>query len=232
MRETGSRPLKATGVAALALALAAAFPARAQQGSMMRLGLAASGVVQAILVADGARVEAGAVILRLDCRAIEAEIRLRQANLAAARALSDKARNGPRPVELAIGLAAVGVAQARADEAEASFRRLSQLVEGVSVTRAQLLQSRREARVTAAQLEDAQKRFELLKAGTRSEEISETEARAAAAEASLAEAGVRLDQCALRAPVAGHVRLLATLGQFVSTAAPATLAELAAEPLR
>jgi multidrug efflux pump subunit AcrA (membrane-fusion protein) len=78
--------------AALLLSLACAAPhayaqvAPAGRGKAMPLGVAASGVVQKVLVADGAHVEAGQLLLQLDCRPLEAEIRLRAANRAAAQA--------------------------------------------------------------------------------------------------------------------------------------------------
>jgi pyruvate/2-oxoglutarate dehydrogenase complex dihydrolipoamide acyltransferase (E2) component len=140
-----------TMAVALLPLLAGAPGAHAQgPGKAMPLGVAASGVVQKILVADGAHVEAGQVLLQLDCRVLEAEIRVRAANRAAAQAAYERARNGTRPDEIAIGQANVGVALARAQEAEAAYGRLTALTEGVTVTRAQILQDQRDARVTAA----------------------------------------------------------------------------------
>jgi multidrug resistance efflux pump len=223
-----------TRTAAFALLIASAAPTFAQNAApgVLKLGLPASAVIKEISVADGAHVDAGAILLKLDCRLVEEEIKLRTANLEAARAVHDKARNGARADEIAIGLANVGVAAARAEEADAAFRRLSQLAEGVAITRAQLLQARREARVTAAQLEDAQKRLALLRAGTRSEEIMESSAKQEAAEASLGAAKVQLDQCALKAPAPGRVKFVATLGQFISAAVPVTLVELTPDSMR
>jgi multidrug resistance efflux pump len=195
-------------------------------GRVLSLGIAASGVVAKLLVADGAHVDAGQIVLQLDCRPLEAEIKLRTADREAAEAAYERTKNGPRIDEIAIGEANVGVAQARAEEAQAAYARLLAMTEGVSVTRAQLLEGRRDARVTAAQLDDARKRLALLQAGSREEDIAESLARrdAAAAELELAEA--RLEQCSLRAPAAGTVQLVATLGEFVSIAIPTTLARL------
>ena len=55
--------------------------------------------------------------------------------------------------------------------------------EGVSITRAQILLAERDARVSAAQLQEAWARLALLKAGSRIEEIREAEARRDAAAA-------------------------------------------------
>jgi HlyD family secretion protein len=195
-------------------------------GRALRLGVNASGVIDKILVADGAHVEAGQILLEIDCRPLEAEIRLRAADLAAAQAAFERARNGSRLDEIAIGEANVGVAQARAEEAQDAFARLTALTEGVTVTRAQILETRRDARVTAAQLDDARKRLALLQAGSRAEDIAEALAKRDAAAASLAEGQAQRDQCSVRAPMAGTVQVLATPGQFVSTAVPETLVRL------
>ena len=207
--------------------LLSASPAAAQsRGKILQLGVAVSGVVAQIAVADGAHVDAGQVIIQIDCRPLESEIKSRDAGLAGANAAFQRTRDGSRPDEIAIGEANVGVAAARAEEAAAAFSRLSALTEGVSITRAALLQARRDARVTAAQLEDAKKRLALLQAGSRAEDITEASAKRDAAAAALDEAKAQLDQCAVRAPVAGTVKIIATLGQFFSVMAPATLAQL------
>jgi len=220
------------GVAAILLFLAAPLQARAQSpgnGPPLSLGVAVSGLVGKILVADGAHVTAGQTILEIDCRPLEADVKVRAANAAAAKAAYERAKNGSRPDEITIGEANVGVAQARSEEATDAYARLKALTEGVSVTRAQLLEGRREARVTAAQLDDAKKRLALLVAGSRQEDIAEALARHDAAAALLEEGQAQLDQCSLKAPVAGVVQVVANVGQFVSTAVPATLARLAPE---
>jgi multidrug efflux pump subunit AcrA (membrane-fusion protein) len=206
-------------------------PARppATGNRVLLLGVSASGLVQKILVADGNHVNAGQVLLQIDCRPLEEEIKLRAAGLAAAQAAFERTRNGPRPEEIEIGEANLGVAQARADEAHDAFGRATALTQGVTITRAQLLEVQRDARVTAAQLEDARKKLALLKAGSRQEDIAESAARHDEAAAGLAEAKARLDQCSIRAPVSGVVQVTATLGQFVSAFVPTTLLQLTAD---
>jgi multidrug resistance efflux pump len=190
------------------------------------LGVSVRALVASVLVADGAHVAAGEVILKMDCRPLEQEIKVRAADLAAAQAVYERVRNGPRPDEIVIGEANVGVAQARSEEAEDAYARLKALTEGVTVTRAQLLEVRRDARISSAQLNDAQKRLALLRAGSRAEDVAEAQARRDSAEAQLSLVQAQLDQCALRAPVSGVVELRATPGQFVSDAVPTALAIL------
>ena len=198
--------------------------------SGLPLGIAVSGLVGRLLVANGAHVEAGDPILQMDCRPQEQQIKVRAADLSAAEAAFERVRNGPRPDEIAIGEANLGVAQARAEEAEDAYARLKGLTEGVSVTRAQLLESRRDARISDAQLNDAQKRLALLHAGSRQEDVAEALARRDSAAAQLSFAQAQLDQCTLRAPIAGAVELLATPGQFISDMTPTTLAILRPNP--
>jgi multidrug resistance efflux pump len=212
---------------ALSLTVSAALAETQPQRAALMLGVAQSGVVHAIDVADGAHVEAGQVLVELDCEPLRKEVDVRAANLAAAEAVQERVVNGPRPEEIAIGEAGVGVAVARAEEARATLDRAHGLEVGVSITLAQLLVAERDSRVADAVLVDARKKLALLKVGSRFEDIAEAKARRDSASASLDEAKAELDQCSVRAPVPGTVKVLVTLGQFVSTYAPTTLVQLA-----
>jgi multidrug resistance efflux pump len=215
--------ISATLLPAFALAQTPSRATPAQ--TTMQLGVAATGVIEKIFVRDGDHVDAGQLLVTIDCRPLQAEIRVRRANVAAAEAAYERARNGPRLDEIAIGEANVGVARARAEEAQAAYDRAQELREGISISRAALLQARRDAR-TAAQLEDQKRRLDLLHAGTRAEDVSEAAAKRDSAAALLEEAKALFEQCFLRAPAAGSVKVLATPGQFVSTNVPVTLVQL------
>ena len=142
----------------------------------MTIGVAASGIVHNLLVHEGDRVHAAQILVQLDCRQIEADVQVREARLAAAQATFDRYRNGSRPDEISVGEAAVRYAQARADEAEKALGRAEAMQEGVTVTTARVLEVRRDARSAAAQLEEAQAKLSLLRAGSREEEIRHAEA--------------------------------------------------------
>ncbi len=217
--------LPVLGAYALLTSAPVSADAASPSPSIMQIGAGASGVVDQILVHDGDHVAFGQILLKLNCRPLEAEISVRAADLAASEAVAERTRNGPRPDEVAIGVAGVGVAQARAEEAQAAYQRATALREGIT-TLALILQAKRDARITAAQLEDARKKLDLLHAGSRAEDIAEANARRDAARATLEETKARLDQCTVRAPAEGMVKILATLGQFVSTAVPVTLVQL------
>jgi HlyD family secretion protein len=211
---------------ALALSASAALAQAPTQRTALALGVAESGLVQAIRVADGAHVDAGQVLIDLDCEPLRREVDVRRANLAAAEANNERVVNGPRPEEIAIGEAGVGVALARADEARATPDRAHGLEVGISITLAQLLVAERDSRIADAVLVDARKKLALLKVGSRVEDIAEAKARRDSAAAFLDEGKADLDQCSVRAPAAGTIKVLVTLGQLVSTYAPATLVQL------
>ena len=202
---------------------------QAAKPHMLTLGAARSGVVRSILVPNGAHVEAGEALLRLDCGPLEKEINFRAASLAASEAVLARVRNGPRPEEIAIAEAGLGVATARADEAHDALQRANGLQAGVTVTRQQLFTVERDSRIADAQQMDAEKKLALLKAGSRIEDIDEAQARRDAALAFLEESKAELDQCTIRAPAAGAIQFTVTTGQFVSVFAPTPLAQLTAD---
>jgi HlyD family secretion protein len=220
---------RCTGPPALAQSAAGAAASPPSHSRALTLGVARSGVVQAILVRDGAHVEKGQILVQQDCRSLEREIAFRAASLAAAEAAYERVRNGPRAEEIAIGEAGVGVAEARAEEARAALDRAGAMPIDVAITRAQLLVVERDSRIAAAQLLDARKKLALLRAGSRAEDVAEAEARRNAAAAFLDEGKADLEQCSVRAPAPGSVRVVATLGEFVSVFSATPLVELTAD---
>ena len=197
-------------------------PGRIQNpAGIMAIGTAASGVVKEVLVHDGSRVHAGDVLAALSCTPLEAEKQLRTAELQAAQAVLDRVRHGPRKEEIAVAEAVVGYSNARAEEAEKTYERTQALREGISVTTARILETLRDARVSAAQLGEAKAKLALLRAGSREEDVREAESRRNMAAAQLERAGAE------RAPVDGVVvDVLTNAGEFISLAVPAALLRL------
>jgi multidrug resistance efflux pump len=220
------RPARATiaAVALLSFSLSASAQPAPNKPGILTVGASRGGVIQSILVQNGEHVEKGQVLAQLECRPFEKKIEARTALRAAAQAAFERVRNGPRPEEVEIGEAEVGVAEARADEARATLGRADALQPNVTISRAELQAVQRSSRVAEALLEQARKRLTLLRAGSRAEDVAEAKARLAAATASLDQASVELDECSVRAPAAGAVQLIATLGQYVSIYAPTPIA--------
>jgi HlyD family secretion protein len=208
-----------------------AAPGRVEGASPpFSIGVAAAATVGEVLVHPGSRVHAGDILVRLDCRPLRAELRSRQARLRAAVATYGRVKNGSRPDEIVVGEAIVGYSQAKAEEAQKALDRAEALQEGVTVTTARVLEVKRDARITAAQLAEARARLSLLRAGSREEDIRHAEALRDAAVADVETARAQLAQCSVRAPVDGVVLDVAiNTGQYLSTAVPQPLVHLVAD---
>jgi multidrug resistance efflux pump len=206
----------------------ASAPGRVEgAGDPMPIGTAVSGVIAEVLVHGGEHVAAGQLLVHLSCDNIQKELEARRATLAAAEAVAQKMVNGPRPEEIGIGVANLGLADARSEEATITLNRALALVEGVTISKAQLDQAKRDARMAAALVEEARARLNLLRSGYRQEDIDEAKARRDAAKGLVDQAQASLNYCYVRAPVAGVVvNVHATPGEFISTAIPTTLLTL------
>ena len=193
-------------------------------GDVLSIGTAATGTIAQLLVKAGDHVEAGQHLLRVDCRAIEAEQAARQSDLAAAEAAFDRVVHGSRPEEIAIGEANVNLAEARLREAQKQYDRAQSLHEGVTVTRVQIDQAERDAHMAAAMLEEVRSKLVLLKVGSRQEDIAEARARRDAARQRVDETAARLAYCTVDAPIGGVIlSTRVSPGQMVSSMAPAVL---------
>jgi len=191
---------------------------------VLSLGTSATGTIAAVLVTAGDRVKAGQHLVRIECSNIEHELQARKADLAAAEAAFLRVLHGPRPEEISIGVANVNLANARSQEADKSFQRTQQLHEGFTVTRVQIDQAERDARIAAALLDEVRAKLALLRAGSREEDISEARSRRDAAKERVDEAAARLSYCSVDAPIDGIV--LGTnvnTGQLVSSTVPVPL---------
>jgi multidrug resistance efflux pump len=118
----------------------------------------------------------------------------------------------------------VNLANARLHEAQKEFDRAQALHEGITITRVQIDQAERDARMAEAMLEEVRAKLVLLKVGSREEDITEARARRDAAKARLEEAAARLAYCTVAAPISGVIlSIRVSPGQLVSSMAPTTL---------
>jgi HlyD family secretion protein len=191
---------------------------------LFSLGTSATGTISQLLVKPGDHVQTGQPLLRVDCRALEGEVAARKSDLAASEAAFARVTHGSRPEEIAIGEANVNLANARLHEAQKEFDRAQALHEGVTVTRVQIDQAERDARMAEAMLAEVRAKLVLLKVGSREEDIVEAHARRDAAQSRLDEAAAQLAYCTVAAPIAGVIlSTRVSPGQLVSSMAPATL---------
>jgi HlyD family secretion protein len=193
-------------------------------GDVLSLGTSATGTIAELPVKAGDRVEKGQHLVRVECRNIERELDARESDLAASEAVFARISHGSRPEEIAIGVANVNLAEARLREAEKQFERAQALREGVTVTRVQIDQAERDARIAAAQLDEVRAKLVLLKVGSREEDITEARSRRDAAKRRLEEAATRLGYCTVDAPINGVIlSTRVSPGQLVSSMMPVTL---------
>jgi multidrug resistance efflux pump len=205
--------------------VATSAPGRVEGASDVRsLGTHATGTIAELLVDAGTHVRAGQHLVRVECTNIERELEARKSDLAATEAAFTRTLHGPRPEEISIGIANVNLADARSQEADKVLRRTQQLHEGFTVTRVQIDQAERDARIAAALLDEVRAKLALLRAGSREEDISESRSRRDAAKGRVEEAAVRLGYCSVDAPIGGVVLTTnVSPGQFVSSAIPVVL---------
>ncbi len=184
-----------------------------------KIGSKISGRVAAVLVEEGARVSAGAPLLRVDTSDLAAQQAQTQANVAAARAQLLKVLTGARPQErrqsadavnqaragLNAALASLQLAEANAErdrslksEGAISQRDLDAAETQVSVARAQVEQAR-------AAYDSSVQNAALVHIGSRDEDIQQARTQLAQAEAQLAAAQVQLRDATIYAPFAGTI---------------------------
>ena len=193
-------------------------------GDILSLGTSATGTIAALLVKAGDNVQPGQHLVRVECSNVERELEARRSDLAAAESFYLRTLHGPRAEEISVGIANVNLADARLQEAEKVLRRTQQLHEGFTVTRVQIDQAQRDARMAAALLDEMHAKLALLKAGSREEDITEARSRRDAAKGRVEETAARLGYCSVDAPIGGMVLSTnVSPGQLVSTMVPVTL---------
>lgn len=201
-----------------------------------------SDVLMALFVEQGDRVEAGQVIARMKSDDAEAEVARARAQVAEAQARLTEARTGNRPEDIAQAEAqvaqveaAIADADARLELAEDRLARNQELYEGAVISQDELddyINERDRARATLRQqqqvLQEAEYRLDLLRSGSRVEDIDAAEAQLNQAIASLRSAEVRLEDTYIRAPFDGIItQKYATEGAFVTPTTSASEASSA-----
>lgn len=185
----------------------------------VRLAFEEAGRLATLAVEEGQTVKAGDVVGTLDDERYRIALQTAQASEAVAQKNLDLALAGARKEDIAAARARVKALSAAALLSERNCTREKKLGHATSAQRVDQLCS--QATVDAAQKAAAQKEWERLLAGTRSEEIAVYRAQLAAAAAQVDEARRALSHCVLRAPTDAVIRArLKEPGDMVSSAAP------------
>lgn len=188
----------------------------------VRLGFRVSGRVSAVLKDEGAQVEAGDVLARMDDEPYRHSLAQAEAQVQSLAARLEELKKGSRPEEIEQARKILAEAVAAQDIAWIHFKRQRDLVKLNAVSRQDFDNAESVLRRTTAQREASKAGLDLLLAGTRSEQIDQAEANLAAAQATRDQAQTQLADTVLTATEAGVVLTRAvepgTLVQAGSTA--------------
>ncbi len=162
--------------------------------------------IDAVLVEEGDRVEAGQILARLETDRLTAQIREVSAKIAAQQEVVKRLRAGSRPQEIEQARAQVTAAKADVENADVNYRRIQK----TSGTGATSDQARDDAEsrldVARARLDAAENTLALAVEGPRQEDIAAAERSLEALEAGLSLLDIRLSDMTLTAPATGIVQ--------------------------
>ena len=172
-------------------------------------------------VREGDRVKAGQVLFDLDSPEVAAKERQADAVVAAATAMASKAEEGARSEDIRAAEANWKRAQAGAELATSTFRRLDNLyAEGV-VSRQKRDEAQAQARSANELTRAARAQYDLALAGARVQDKDAALAQVRQAEGAKAEVDAARQETQGRAPLAGEVgKRMADIGELVPAGYP------------
>jgi HlyD family secretion protein len=169
------------------------------------LGFQVGGRIEAVDAAEGDRVEAGAVLARLEMSELSARRAAAAAQVSAARAQLAELEEGARPEELAQARSVELSAREQMEEAHRLVERLRPLHDGGAVSRQTLDEAETAYAVARARHEQARQQAEMVQRGPRTERLAGQRAVVDQAEALLAQADAGLSHAVIVAPFEGIV---------------------------
>ena len=221
---------------ALALSLSACSQSTPQVSGTLewdRISLPAPAAekIVAIDVHEGQQVAAGTRLLQLEPTRTQAQLDAARALARQGDAALAELRAGPRSEQIAQARATLASAQAQAVDARAYYARLRPLGQRKLVAAAEVDRARAAAGNADGQVRAAQAALDELLHGTRSEDIAQGEAAAAAAQAEAAAQTATLGKLDITAPRAGRVDSLPyKLGDQAPVGAPLAILLVGAAP--
>jgi len=175
------------------------------------------GRVAAVLVKEGQKVEAGALLVELEDATETANLAAASAGVEQAQAGLDRVLAGSRAEDIRAARADAAAASARAESSGSTATRYDGLARSDAVSADELDRARRQAEADLATRDAALARLASLVAGSRREEIVEARARLKVAEAQRDIAKAAKDARAIRAPIAAEVlQVRVRAGEFWS----------------
>ncbi len=174
-----------------------------------------SGLVTQVYVNAGDRVHATQQLFSLDDRDLQADLRVKQAMLAASRAKLKKLEEQPRAEDIPPAEAKVHEAQANVADAEVQMK-LIESVQDRRAVREEDVQRRRIAyKAAQARLNEAQSQLALLKAGAWAPDIAVARSEVTQAEAQVRQVMTNIERLTMTAPMDGIIlQKKVRVGQF------------------
>lgn len=203
------------------------------RGETIALGASADGVVERVFVVDGQQVSKGALLAKIGCADISAEIEQAKAEAESARQARIRLLRGHRDEERQAAAQEADGARAVLTQAQEHFQRFDALYQKGEISRDAFEQAKRDQDVAQADYKKAVDEQNLTDAQPLPEEVSRADAEVAAAERTVSVAVDKLDKCNVRAPISGTIlKVMTKAGESYSTLLPHPLFTLADESVR
>jgi HlyD family secretion protein len=189
------------------------------QGENINIYPEVPGPITQVLVAEGAKVRKGDLLLTIDDSVQRATADQQLSQAEAAHAMLEELKAEPRRENLAVAEAQVDNAQATLKNAQEQLAKQEQsyLIDAKSVSRDALDNARNAARIAATNLKVIRKQYSLTKAGAWVFDIRNQEKQYVALTKAYAASAALLDKYSIRAPTDGVVRSIqAAVGSYVS----------------
>jgi multidrug resistance efflux pump len=191
------------------------------------IGSPVPGIVARVFVTVGRRVKAGEPLFVLDDQKQKADLAVKEAALAEAKARLIRLKQAPRPEDLPPAQARVKEAEAILAEARHQLHLAEKLKEARAIAIDEINKRRFAVEAAEARLNKAKAELKLLEAGAWKADIEVAMADVARAQAEVDAARVEIDRLTVRAPVEGDIlQVNIRPGEFVSggtTAVPLIL---------
>jgi HlyD family secretion protein len=190
------------------------------QGENINIYPEVAGPITQVLVAEGAKVHKGDLLLTIDDSVQRATTEQQRSQAEAAKALLEELKAEPRRETLAVTAAQVDNALATLKNAQDQLAKQEQsyAIEAKSVSRDTLDNARNAEKMAATNLEVVQKQYSLLKAGAWEYDIRNQERQYTALSKAYSASAALLDKYSIRAPTDGVVRSIqAAVGSYAST---------------
>ncbi len=183
------------------------------------IGTNVMGVVWEIFVKKGDLVKKGDPLFRIDDRDLQAMLKVREADLAAAKAQLHKLKAAPRPEDIPPARAAFEEAKARLADAEAASARTERLYQRQMIAASDFDKDRFLYFAAKASAAKANADLEKILAGTWKEDIDVADASVLQAQSQVDSMKTNLTRCTVRALADGQIlQLNIRLGQFAAMA--------------